>query len=131
MSDNRDDIHKQAVLEFLYATAAQAVGSVALVMVEANGDHGGARALMSNPLTRKGFAESVSKELRSACGDVTIRDATVGQVADAAKAASKSVEHRAKGSFAGSTRPPLVVVAQAGPNKAPDATPGSSDFGAN
>jgi len=103
MSDNakRSQIHKQAVLEFLYATAAQSLGHVALAMVEANGDYDGAQSVLDNPLTRAGFAENVSKELRKACGDVTIQDATV------------------------------VVLEVGGPTQPPGAAKGSSDFGAN
>lgn len=130
MSNGNDKVHKRAVLEFLYSTATEAVGHAALAMVEVYGDYDGARVLLDPPLTRTGFAEHVSQALRESCGDVTIQSATVGQVADAAKAVSRGIETRAKMAAATPKRPTIMVVA-ASTTPAPDASPGSSDFGAN
>jgi hypothetical protein len=128
---NNDSTHKKAVLEFLYATAAEAVAATALGLVEVYGDNEGADKLLDNPLSRAGFADIVSKELRAAFGGVTIPDATVGQVADAAKAAVTRVHGDARIAASSPKRPAIVVVAGAGPAPAPNAVKGSSDFGAN
>jgi hypothetical protein len=142
MSDKKDAVHKQAVLEFLYATAAQAVAHAAIALVEAHNDVDGADKILAEPFTRDLFEGAVESELSRVPGGPALRDATVGQVANAGKAVGRQVLESVAGTVdRASARPrssaPIMVVEVSGlptdnsPAPAPDASPGSSDFGSN
>ena len=127
----RQAIHKQAVLEFMYATAAAAVGHTLMAMVESHGDYQSAQSVLSEPLTRDAFARGVQSELSKAPGKPPMWDATVGQVADAARAAARTVARAADDCRRGASRPPIIVVNDVEGVHSPDASPGSSSFGTN
>jgi hypothetical protein len=127
----RSEIHKRAVLEFLYASAVRAVAHATLAMVELNGDYEGADRVLESSLSRLAFAEEVKVKLAKVPGEPTIQSATVGQLADAAKGAAAKVAMDADEVFKGARKPRVVVVDVGMAPAVPDAAPGSNDFGAN
>jgi hypothetical protein len=131
-NDKKSQVHKMAVLEFLYGTAARAIGNAALVAIEAQGNHAKADAMLREPLTRDGFAAGVRDELRQ--HHMTVEDAPVGAVVEAGSAVAKRLI-RAADETVGEVKPRIVVLevpAAPGDNPGiPDAFPGSNDFGSN
>ncbi len=127
----RQAIHKRAVLEFMYATAASAVGHTLMAMVESHGDYQSAESVLAEPLTRDEFMRGVQRELGKVPGKPPMWDATVGQVAEAARAAARGVARAADDARKGASRPPIIVVNDVEGVHSPDASRGSSSFGAN
>lgn len=131
-NDKKSQIHKMAVLEFLYGTAARAIGNAALVAIEAQGNHAKADAMLREPLTRDGFAAGVAAELRRI--HLKLEDAPVGAVVEAASVVAKRLL-RAADDAVGEVRPRIVVLevpAAPGDRRgAPDPFPGSNSFGSN
>lgn len=132
MNDKKKQaIRKQAALEFLYATAAQAVAHCALVLINGNNDHEEADKLLEKPLGRGAFIAAVKEELRT-MGAPDVQSAAVATVESAATTVGLRITKLA--STAARKAAPRVIVVELPEGASTDGVPvfpRSNAFGAN
>jgi hypothetical protein len=124
-------IRKQAVLEFLYATAAQSVAHAALVLINRSGDHAEADKVLEKPLRRGAFSAAVKEELQT-MGAPDVQSADVAVVEHAATNVGLRITQQAV--KAARKTPPKVVVVELPEGMPTDAVPvlpKSNAFGSN
>ena len=123
--------HKQAVLEFLYATAAQSVAHAALMLIKGDSDYAKADKVLENPLSRNGFVAGVQEELAAlGAPDLQHADLATGEIAGAA--VGLRITKLARDAVQQPARKVVVVELPAGvPVDMVPVFPRSNDFGRN